>query len=79
MAAGDPGTPLGNRQTRAQANDARYGPAKSFDPLDQGGFGAEDMIAERVVGGPSVPVQDEIAPPPDLSVLGDGGQTFGGA
>ena len=81
-AAQDKGTPLGGtRPSRAAANNARNAnflrlPA---DPKDQAGFGQEDMAGDvSYMGTESVRPSDQIAPPPDLAAMGNGGETFGG-
>lgn len=79
--AGDKGTPLGSRPSRAAANNARNSDFLSWpaDPCDQAGFGSENMIhACDYMGTESVRPSDQIAPPPDLASMGDGGETFGG-
>jgi hypothetical protein len=80
--AGDKGTPLpGTRPSRAAANDARHSvPWGGGDPMDQAGFGSENMIhACDYMGTESVRPSDQIAPPPDLAAMGNGGEPFGGS
>ena len=80
-APGNPGSLPGTRPSRAAANDARNGvPWGGGDPMDQAGFGSENMIhACDYMGTESVRPSDAIAPVPDLAAMGDGGQAFGGS
>lgn len=80
--AGDMGTKLpGTRPQRAAANNARNRDFLGATPVaDQAGFGEEDFqrdanFLNRSTDFPS----DHHNKPPDLSVLGDPGQTFGGS
>lgn len=81
-APGNPGSLPGSRPSRAAANNARNKDFLSWpaDPMEQAGFGSENMIhACNYMGTESVRPSDAIAVPPDLAAMGDAGQTFGGS
>ena len=79
-AAQGPGTPLpGTRPSRAAANNARNADFLGQTPVaDQDGFGTEDMIRPcNYLTTQSVRPSDT-AETPNLAVMGDGGEPFGG-
>jgi len=79
-APGNPGSLPGTRPERAARNNARNaGQMSCSDPMDQAGFGSENMIhACDYLGTESVRPSDALGGVPDLAAMGDAGQTFGG-
>ena len=80
--AGQMGTPLpGSRPERAAANNRKHANFLGQKPVaDQDGFGTEDMIRPaNYLGHAVLDPADWHCKPPDLSVMGNAGETFGGA
>ena len=71
----------GSRPSRAAANNRRNADfLGSGPPLDQGGFGTEDMHHSAAhLGLESVRPTDICGPVPDLMAMGDAGEAFGGS
>jgi hypothetical protein len=75
------GTKLpGSRPSRSAANNARNADfLGSGPPMDQGGFGTEDMQHTAAHLSMANVRPSELCDVPDLMALGDAAETFGGA
>jgi hypothetical protein len=72
------GSPLPSRPARAAANDARLSVDMPADPASQGGMGSESMMGDVGYLSSSWERPADQCDRPDLMVMGDPGETFGG-